>query len=59
MVNKTYLDAKLSRRVGHLSIIGKDYNGFKELERFNEEVLIEKAVKTTIQTLYEKETIMK
>ena len=44
----------MSKIMGHISHIEKDYVRFKELERFEEEVLIEKAVKTTIQILYEK-----
>ena len=32
----------------------KDSNEFKHYERYNEEVLVEKAVKTTIRLLYDK-----
>ena len=53
VVNKVCLDAKLSKLVGYISYTEKDYNGLKGLERFNE-VLIERAMKTTIETLYEK-----
>ena len=56
VINKGYLDSKLLRIDGHLSKLEKDYNEF-ELQ-YNkqsvEEVLIQRAVKTTIQILYDK-----
>ena len=56
VINKAYLDAKLSKIDGHISYIEKDYNEFKL--QYNkqsvEDILIQKAVKTTKQILYEK-----
>ena len=56
VVNKGYLDEKLLKINGHLSKLEKDYNEF-ELQynkQFLEEILIQIAVKTTIQILYDK-----
>ena len=39
---------------GHISHIKIDHNDFKDLERFKKEVLIERAVKTTITIFYRK-----
>ena len=54
--NKGYLDEKLLKINGHLSNLEKDYNEFKL--QYNkqslEEILIQRAVKTTIQILYDK-----
>ena len=54
--NKGYLDSKLININGHLSNFEKDYNDFKK--QYNkqsvEEILIQRAVKTTIQILYDK-----
>ena len=56
VMNKAYLDDKLKKIDGHISYIEKDYNEFKK--QYNkqsvEEILIQKAVKTTKQILYDK-----
>ena len=56
VINKGYLDEKLKKIDGHVSYIEKDYNEFKK--QYNkqsvEEILIQRAVKTTIQILYDK-----
>ena len=56
VINKAYLDEKLLKINGHLSKLEKDYNEFKL--QYNkqtvEDILIQRAVKTTIQVLYEK-----
>ena len=56
VINKCYLDEKLKKINGHISYIEKDYNEFKL--QYNkqsvEEILIQRAVKTTIQILYDK-----
>ena len=56
VINKGYLDEKLLKINGHLSKLEKDYNEFKK--QYNkqsvEEILIQRAVKTTIQILYDK-----
>ena len=56
VINKAYLDEKLLKIDGHLSKLEKDFNEFKL--QYNkqsvEEVLIQRAVKTTIQILYDK-----
>ena len=56
VINKGYLDDKLLRINGYLSNLEKDYNEFKL--QYNkqsvEEILIQRAVKTTIQILYDK-----
>ena len=55
-MNKAYLDQKLSKEDGHLSILEKNYDEFKL--QYNkqslEEIIIQRAVKTTIQILYDK-----
>ena len=55
-VNKSYLDEKLKKINGQFSLLGKDYNEFKL--QYNkqsvDEVLIQRAVKTMIQILYDK-----
>ena len=57
VVNKVYLDDKLKKIDGHIAYIAKDYNEFKK--QYNkqsvEEILIQRAVKTTIQILYDKD----
>ena len=56
VINKTYLDKKLKKIDGHISYIEKENNEFKlqyNKQRM-EEILIQRAVKTTIQTLYDK-----
>ena len=56
VINKAYLDEKLKKIDGHISYLEKDYNEFKK--QYNkqsvEEILIQRAVKTTIQILYDK-----
>ena len=56
VINKDYLDEKLLKIEGHLSKLEKDFNEFKL--QYNkqkvEDLLIQRAVKTTIQVLYEK-----
>ena len=56
MINKAHLDEKLFKINGHLSKLEKDYNEFKL--QYNkqsvEEVLNQRAVKTTIQIFYDK-----
>ena len=55
VINKAYLDKKISKIEGHLLLVEKDYNEFKLLSDKKPigEVLI-KRVKTTIQKLYDK-----
>ena len=56
VINKGFLDSKLLKINGHLSKLEKDYNGFKV--QYNkqsvEDILIQRAVKTTIQILHDK-----
>ena len=56
VINKGYLDDKLLKINGHLSKLEKDFNEFKL--QYNkqsvEEILIQRAVKTTIQIIYDK-----
>ena len=56
VINKGYLDSKLLKIDGHLSKLEKDYNEFKlQYNKQNvEDILIRRAVKTTIQILYDK-----
>ena len=56
VINKGYLDEKLIKINGHLSKLEKDYNEFKlQYNKQNvEDILIQRAVKTTIQILYDK-----
>ena len=56
VINKGYLDSKLLKIDGHLSKLEKDFNEFKLQynKQNNEEILIQRAVKTTIQILYDK-----
>ena len=55
VINKGYLDEKLLKINGHLSKLEKDYNEFKK--QYNkqsvEDILVQRAVKTTIQILYD------
>ena len=56
VVNKAYLDKKLLEINGQLPLLEKDYNEFK-LEynkQSEEEILLRRVVKTTIQILYDK-----
>ena len=56
IINKSYLDEKLLKINGHISKLEKDYNEFKK--QYNkqsvEEILIQRAFKTTIQISYDK-----
>ena len=56
VINKGYLDSKLLKINGHISKLDKDYNEFKlQYNKQNvEDILIQRAVKTTIQILYDK-----
>ena len=56
VINKAYLDTKLSKIEGHLSILEKEDIEFKLLsnEQSVEEFLIQKSMKTTMQILYDK-----
>ena len=56
VINKGYLDEELKKTNGHIAYLEKDYNEFEK--QYNkqsvEEFLIQRAVKTTIQRLYNK-----
>ena len=56
VINKSYLDDKLLKIDGYLSKLEKDFNEFKlQYNKQNvEDILIQRAVKTTIQILYDK-----
>ena len=56
VINKGYLDSKLLKTDGHLSKLEKDYNEFKLQynKQSAEEILVRRAVKTTIQILHDK-----
>ena len=56
VINEAYLDEKLLKRNGHLSLSEKDYNEFKLQynKQSAEEFLIQRAVKTTNQILLDK-----
>ena len=56
VINKAYLDEKLLKIDVHLSLLEKDYNEFKSQYKKQsvEEFLIRRAVKTTIQRLYDR-----
>ena len=56
VINKAYLDEKLLNINGHLSRLDTDYNEFKKQydKQAVLDVLIQRAVKTTIQILYDK-----
>ena len=55
-INKAYLDEKLKKIDEHIAYIEKDYNELKKQcnAQSLEEILIQRAVKTTIQILYDK-----
>ena len=55
VMNKGYLDEKLLKINGHLSKLEKDFNEFKlhYYKQNVEDTLIQRAVKTTIQILYD------
>ena len=55
VINKAYLDEKLLKIDGHLSKLEKDFNEFKlQYNKQSVEILIQRAVKTTIQILHDK-----
>ena len=56
VINKGYLDSKLLKINSHLSKLEKDFNEFKlQYDKQNvEDILIQRAVKTTIQILYDR-----
>ena len=56
VINKAFLGEIFLKINGHLSKIEKDYNEFKlqYSKQSVEEILIQRAVKTTIQILYDK-----
>ena len=56
VINKGYLDEKLLKINGHLSKLEKDYNEFMKQydKQAVEDILVQRAVKTTIQILYDK-----
>ena len=56
VINKGFLDEKLLKINGHISKLEKDYNEFKKQydKQAVEDILIQRAVKTTIQILYDK-----
>ena len=56
VINKGYLDESLLKINGHLSKLEKDYNEFKlQYNKQNvEDILIQRAVKITIQILFDK-----
>ena len=56
VINKGFLDEKLLKIDGHLSKLEKDFNEFKKqyYKQAVEDILIQRAVKTTIQILYDK-----
>ena len=56
VINKGYLDSKVLKINGHLSKLEKYFNEFKlQYNKQNiEEILVQRAVKTTIQIFYDK-----
>ena len=56
VINKGYLDSKLIKIDGYLTKLEKDFNEFKlQYNKQNvEDILIQRAVKTTIQILYDR-----
>ena len=56
VINKAYLDSKILKIDGHLSKLDKDFNEFKlQYDKQNvEDILVQRAVKTTIQKLFDK-----
>ena len=56
VINNRYLDSKLLKIDGHLSKLEKDFNEFKsQYNKQNvEDTLVQRAVKTTIQILYDR-----
>ena len=56
VINKAYLDSKIFKIYGQISFLEKDYNESKlQYNKLSvEEILIQRAVKATIQVLYDK-----
>ena len=56
VINKGYLDEKFLKINGHLSKLEKAFNEFnlQNIKQSVEDILIQKAVKATIQILYDK-----
>ena len=55
VINKAYLDTKLSKMEGELTLIEKDYNNFElRTDEQSEVVSIKRAVKMTFQTIHDK-----
>ena len=56
VINKGYLDSKLIKIDGHLSKLEKDYNELilQYNKQNTEKILIQRAVKTTFQILYDR-----
>ena len=56
VISKAYLDEKLIKIIGRISKLEKDLNEFKlQYNRQSvEEILVQRAVKTTIQIIYDK-----
>ena len=56
VINKGYLDSKLLKIDGDISRLEKDYNEFNlQYNKQNvEDILVQRAVKTTIQIIYDK-----
>ena len=55
VINKTFRETSFSKVEGYISLIEKDFNEFKlRNDNQSEEVLVERAVKTTIQKVYDK-----
>ena len=52
VINKAYLGIQLSKMQAQISIIEKNYNDYKLHNK--EDLLLERAVRPTIQTLYDK-----
>ena len=59
VINKIYLDTKLSKKRGDLSTVEKDYNGIElHNDKQCEEILIGWAVKTIIQNFMTRDYLM-
>ena len=56
VINKRFLDSNLLKIDGHLSKLERDYNEFKlhYNKQSVEEILVQRAIRTTIQILYDK-----
>ena len=56
VINKGYLDSTILKIDGHLSKLEKDFNEFilQYNKQIIEDILVQRAVKTTIQILYDR-----